>query len=205
MEYPKIKISYNTSEDDLVNEFYLPCLKWADGFERGVGYFTTGWIEHNAEGMAEFVSHGGKAKWITSPIVDARDLEIIEKINDIKREEYIEKLVDLGIEKLKYEMEENTRNLFAWMIYDEVLEMRFAVPIKRLEDGDFHDKFGNFYNGEKVISYVGSINDSKKGFSNYEGIMVFPCWNGTDSYSDMVRKNLKGYGIMLTKIFCAIK
>lgn len=191
MEYPKIKISYNTSEDDLVNEFYRPCLKWANRFERGVGYFTTGWIEYNAEGMSEFVSHGGEAKWITSPIIDARDLEIIEKISDIKKEEYLEKLIDLGVDKLKYEMEENTRNLFAWMVYDDVLEMRFAVPIRRLEDGDFHDKFGNFYNGKKVISYVGSINDSKKGFSNYEGIMVFPCWNGTDNYSDMVRNKFK--------------
>lgn len=88
-------------------------------------------------------------------------------------------------------MKKNARNLFAWMVYDNVLEMRFAVPIKRLEEGDFHDKFGNFYNGDKVISYVGSINDSKKGFSNYEGIMVFPCWKESDRYFYMVRNKFK--------------
>lgn len=37
--------------------------------------------------MAEFVSHGGKAKWITSPIIDAKDLQIIEKISGIQKEE----------------------------------------------------------------------------------------------------------------------
>ena len=29
MEHPKIKIAYNTSEDDIRNKFFLPCLKWA--------------------------------------------------------------------------------------------------------------------------------------------------------------------------------
>ena len=191
MEYPKIKISYNTSEDDVVNDFYLPCLKWADRFERGVGYFTTGWIEYNAEGMAAFVSHGGKAKWITSPIIDEKDLEIIEKISDAKKEKFLERLIDLSVDRLKDEMKKHTRNLFAWMIYDNVLEIRFAIPVKGLANGDFHDKFGNFYNDENVISFVGSINDSKKGFSNYEGIMVFPCWNGADNYSEMVKIKFK--------------
>ena len=43
MEYPKVKPCLNTSENDLVQELYQPCLQWASRFDRGVGYFTTGW------------------------------------------------------------------------------------------------------------------------------------------------------------------
>ena len=42
MEYPKVKPCLNTSENDLVQELYQPCLQWASRFDRGVGYFTTG-------------------------------------------------------------------------------------------------------------------------------------------------------------------
>lgn len=39
----KIRISLNTSEDDLATELYSPCLRWAERYDRGVGYFTTGY------------------------------------------------------------------------------------------------------------------------------------------------------------------
>jgi len=47
MDYPKVKSCLDTSEDNLIDELYLPCLKWAERFDRGVGYFTTGWLEYN--------------------------------------------------------------------------------------------------------------------------------------------------------------
>lgn len=43
MDYPKVKVCLDTSEDNLIDELYTPCLKWAERFDRGVGYFTTGW------------------------------------------------------------------------------------------------------------------------------------------------------------------
>ncbi|MFQ8689516.1 MAG: DEAD/DEAH box helicase family protein [Blautia sp.] len=187
MNRPNLKIAYNTSENDIRTEFYLPCLKWALQFERGVGYFTSGWLEYNAKGMAEFISHGGKARWITSPILSEKDMEIFVNIANGQQEAYLEKLINFDVEKLEYEMRQDVRNLLAWMIHDGVLEMRFAVPIGKLQEGDFHDKFGNFYGEEgQVVSFSSSVNDSKKGFVNYEGIMVFTTWTGTEGYVDVI-------------------
>ena len=53
-----------------------------------------------------------------------------------------------------------------------------------LEEGDFHDKFGIFYRGEDAVSFSGSINDSKRGFQNYESIKAFKTWSGTKEYVD---------------------
>lgn len=39
MDYPKVKVCLDTSEDNLIDELYTPCLKWAERFDRGVGYF----------------------------------------------------------------------------------------------------------------------------------------------------------------------
>lgn len=41
MDYPKVKACLDTSEHNLKDELYTSCLKWAEHFERGVGYFTT--------------------------------------------------------------------------------------------------------------------------------------------------------------------
>lgn len=62
--------------------------------------------------------------------------------------------------------------------------MRFAIPCEKLEEGDFHDKFGIFYKGNDALSFSGSINDSKHGFQNYESIKVFKTWAGTQEYVD---------------------
>ncbi len=75
-------------------------------------------------------------------------------------------------------------NAFSWMLYDGIIDMRFAIPCEKLEEGDFHDKFGIFYKGNDALSFSGSINDSKHGFQNYESIKVFKTWAGTQEYVD---------------------
>ena len=58
MEYPNVKTCLDTSEDNLVSDLYQPCLHWAERFDRGVGYFTTGWINYNVTGLSYFASRG---------------------------------------------------------------------------------------------------------------------------------------------------
>ena len=89
-----------------------------------------------------------------------------------------------NVEILKQEMEADIINAFSWMLYDGIIDMRFAIPCEKLEEGDFHDKFGIFYKGNDALSFSGSINDSKHGFQNYESIKVFKTWAGTQEYVD---------------------
>lgn len=183
MTFPNIKICLNTSKDNLDQELYTPCLQWAQKFDRGVGYFTSGWLSYNARGMAIFAQNGGHARWITSPIIDEQDYKVI--IETSSREDiaiYFRKLLVDSVDMLECEMEENALNALAWMIFDGIIELKFAVPTKKLT-GDFHDKFGIFEdaNGNK-LSFSGSINDSAKGFSNYESIKVFRTGDGTAPY-----------------------
>ncbi len=77
MDYPKVKPCLDTSESNLIEELYLPCLKWADRFDRGVGFFTTGWITYNVTGLSDFASRGGKMRLVTSPILSNEDTDAI--------------------------------------------------------------------------------------------------------------------------------
>ena len=179
---PKIlALKYN-----LIDELYTPCLKWAERFDRGVGYFTTGWLTYNVAGLSDFASRGGKMRLITSPILSTEDTDAIIGAENQDGSAFLRLEAALleNVEILKQEMEADIINAFSWMLYDGIIDMRFAIPCEKLEEGDFHDKFGIFYKGNDALSFSGSINDSKHGFQNYESIKVFKTWAGTQEYVD---------------------
>lgn len=186
MDYPKVKVCLDTSEDSLIDELYTPCLKWAERFDRGVGYFTTGWLTYNVAGLSDFASRGGKMRLITSPILSTEDTDAIIGAENQDGSAFLRLEAALleNFEILKQEMEADIINAFSWMLYDGIIDMRFAIPCEKLEEGDFHDKFGIFYKGNDALSFSGSINDSKHGFQNYESIKVFKTWAGTQEYVD---------------------
>lgn len=186
MDYPKVKVCLDTSEDNLIDELYTPCLKWAERFDRGVGYFTTGWLTYNVAGLSDFASRGGKMRLITSPILSTEDTDAIIGAENQDGSAFLRLEAALleNVEILKQEMEADIINTFSWMLYDGIIDMRFAIPCEKLEEGDFHDKFGIFCNGNDALSFSGSINDSKHGFQNYESIKVFKTWAGTQEYVD---------------------
>lgn len=186
MDYPKVKVCLDTSEDNLIGELYTPCLKWAERFDRGVGYFTTGWLTYNVAGLSDFASRGGKMRLITSPILSTEDTDAIIGAENQDGSAFLRLEAALleNVEILKQEMEADIINAFSWMLYDGIIDMRFAIPCEKLEEGDFHDKFGIFYKGNDALSFSGSINDSKHGFQNYESIKVFKTWACTQEYVD---------------------
>ena len=127
---PNVPLTLNTSDNNFTLELFDPCLKWAKKYDRGVGYFTSGWIRSNAYGLSHFAANGGTARWITSPILDEEDLEALSngliKPDDINLVSSLKEEVKL----LQTYLEEETRNAIAWLIYDEILEFRFAIPTK---------------------------------------------------------------------------
>lgn len=184
MEYPKVKPCLNTSDNDLEKELYRPCLQWATRFDRGVGYFTTGWLTHNLAGLSDFASRGGVMRLITSPILSNSDSDAIIVSNDSDGSAYkkFEEALSKSVDALKAEMNADVLNAFSWMLHDGIIEMKFAIPRQKLAEGNFHDKFGIFYHESEALSFSGSINDSAHGFQNYESIKVFKTWAGTGEY-----------------------
>lgn len=113
---------------------------------------------------------------ITSPILSTEDTDAIIGAENQDGSAFLRLEAALleNVEILKQEMEADIINTFSWMLYDGIIDMRFAIPCEKLEEGDFHDKFGIFYKGNDALSFSGSINDSKHGFQNYESIGTVP-------------------------------
>ncbi len=56
-----INPTYNTSKDDLINNFFVPLLDNSKKYDRGVGYFSSSWINEALEEMLNFANNGGSA------------------------------------------------------------------------------------------------------------------------------------------------
>jgi hypothetical protein len=57
-----------TSTTDFVQDFFQPLLLRGVAYDRGVGFFSAGWLRINTVGLAGLVRNGGRAHWATSPI-----------------------------------------------------------------------------------------------------------------------------------------
>lgn len=167
----------DTSANDLIRDFFNPMLAAAVSYDRGVGYFSSGWLRIAAQGMTAFAEHGGRARWVTSPILDKSDWEALVS-GDIARSDYIlHNAMERSVADLAVTLDEDVRSALAWMIADGVVDFRLAIPRNLLDQGNFHDKFGIFTDssGDRV-SFNGSYNDSIQGTRNYESIKVFCAW-----------------------------
>lgn len=172
-------LSYNTSEHNISKQFYEPIFSNAIEYKRGVGYFTSGWLRQNARGLANLIENGGRIKFITSPILDKNDLLALEgKFN----QEKIDQVIFTNIDEIIENLEEDTRNFLGWLIYDGIIEFKFAIPKNDLAGGEFHDKFGIVIDDNNdFIAFNGSMNDSLKANYNYESISIFKSWGDETS------------------------
>lgn len=182
----------DTSSHDLVGEFFEPLLNCAVRYDRGVGFFSSSWLQMNARGMLAFADHGGRARWVTSPILSEDDWEALQ-IGDAARDDSVLRQALLQtIANFAETLHRDTRTALAWMIADEVLTFRLALPRNKLERGDFHDKFGVFTDSEgNHVGFNGSYNDSVQGMRNYESIKVFCSWDA--KFAPLVRADIQRF------------
>jgi hypothetical protein len=156
----------------------VPILSQSVSYDRGVGFFSSGWLRANSEGMLAFAENGGRARWVTSPILSAEDWSALLAGDEARREPALKAAIQNNICDLRSALEHDTRNALAWMVADGILEFRLAVPIGDLDGGEFHDKFGVFTDAAgDCISFNGSYNDSLQGLRNYESLKVFSSWD----------------------------
>jgi superfamily II DNA or RNA helicase len=172
--FPRI---VETSTADIIRDFFVPLLRCATRYDRGVGYFSSGWLRIAGQGMVDFASRGGRARWVTSPILDVHDWEAILTGDTARDDELLKAKLQQNVADLATSLEKDTLSALAWMIADEIITFKLACPRNKLAGGEFHDKFGVFVDEKgNHVSFNGSYNDSIQGTRNYESIKVFCSW-----------------------------
>ncbi len=181
------KTAYNKAENDVAEEFYLPCMRVATKYDRISGYFgsTIYIIAWNA--LKDFVAANGKMRVICSPYLSDEDQAALA-------EGYSARNSAILTNSLKEEVEalfaspylSAPARLLAYLVSEGIVDIKIAIAgnssaanVKRL----FHDKVGIFSDSTgNSVGFRGSMNETYKGLSsdgNIESIDVFPSWADT--------------------------
>lgn len=187
-----LKSSYESGQDDLVEEFYAPVLRCAKSYDRIAGFFTSSSLAIAAKGMAGFIRNHGVMRLIACPRLDEKDAEILELVNTDPDSFLSEKYQNM-FDDLEDSLQEQHISALGWMIANGYLEIKLAV-VKESgrfctgneidQSGILHQKVGILTDLEgNKISFSGSINETASGWlHNVEEFKVFSSWNEEKKY-----------------------
>ena len=106
-----IKEVYNSEDDNILKDFYIPALKNAVSYDRSVGYFDAKVLTTAARGLACFVENGGYIRLIVgATLTDAEYKAISDGYGERKFIEKLEKTFDESLNAFNSELYKNQLN-----------------------------------------------------------------------------------------------
>lgn len=180
-----IKSHYRSGNDDLVRDFFSPCIANCLYYQRASGFFSSTALITWANILPKLAnSQDVHIQLIISPRLSTADRKALILIADeTSRVAFLQKVSDqIVLEALSFTDDPKNYGLrlklFSWMVASGRLELRFAFPTHTDNPGIFHEKIGVFtFPWGDQIAFTGSANESQMGHSkNYETVDVYRSW-----------------------------
>ena len=183
----EIKSSYDSDDDDILNDFYNPVLANSVEYCRIAGFFTSSALAVAARGIQGLLKNDGMMKLVAGAVLKKEDTEAI-RLGIEKPAEVIKRAAITDLDSIEDEFVRNHVMALGWLIAKQKLEIRIAIvedkndlPLDAesiIRNGIFHQKVGIFTDAEgRKISFSGSVNETAKAWSeNIEEFKVFREW-----------------------------
>ena len=176
-----IQIGYRTGRDNIVTDFYTPCLNVSTLYRRAVGYFTSSGLSMAAAGVASLVIRRGKMRLIASPYLEEEDVAALNRARE-NPSGVLKRILYRSFDDVRDCLEKERLNALAWLLADGSLDVRLAIRSNSKGDfasGLYHEKIGIFSDAEdNHVAFAGSANETAGGLvNNFESIKVFWSWD----------------------------
>ena len=175
-----IRLSYRTGRDDLVRDFFNPCLERAVLYRRAAGYFTSAGLALAARGVASLATRGGKMQLVVSPYLDADDVEALlaAKENPVAA---LRAIAAKNLSDIEDALIKDRLNALAWLAASGLLTIKLALRrdgAGGYARGLYHEKAGIFTDAAgHHVAFSGSSNETAGGLlENFESIKAFCSW-----------------------------
>ena len=153
-----LRLQYRSDRDNLVKDFYVPCMNESIVYDMAVGYFTNNSLVQATKGIERFLEHDGKIRMIASPKLSEEDIIAIQA-GVCAKADVIESVLIKEMEPNEYNIKNSAFNILAWLIYTNKLEIKIAL-MKESDVGIYHEKFGIFKDKDgSRIAFTGSTNE----------------------------------------------
>ncbi|MBA4452252.1 MAG: DNA repair helicase [Nitrosopumilaceae archaeon] len=164
-----LKEEYRSDRDDIVAEFFFPCLSHCIEYDRCVDYLSIQTLVTIAMAFENFSSGGAKLRMVTGHRFKTAELSILTKLfSDKYTKRFDGKLIkDSKIQKLQD------------IVNKGQIEIKVAIPHSEQIADHFSERIGLFLDEQdQIVAFTGT---SKESFSvqtrDFESVDVFTSWN----------------------------
>ncbi|MCJ7634693.1 hypothetical protein MUP77_20170, partial [Candidatus Bathyarchaeota archaeon] len=188
---------YRSDSTNIVDNFYIPCLKESINYWRAVGYFTSQGLALAAKGLYGFVASGGHMRLVASPLFEEEDIAAIERGYETRAtlaERAILRQLPASTVVAESQFLGDRLSCLGWLVAEGRLDIKVAVPTGDIGvNGIYHEKVGLFFdqNGD-IVAFTGSANETVGGLAtNFESIDVFKSWDDPHMRTLNKKKNFE--------------
>ncbi len=148
----KLKISYNSMEDNISKDFYNPVLTESISYKRVSGYFSSKALSIYADGLDKIAQNNGYVQFIISQNITEDDF------NEIQRGYY-----ERSKNEILTQSDKKRLGNLAYLISQRKADVKFAL----VKNGLFHIKWGIFEDSQgNMIYFNGSLNETANAIEN---------------------------------------
>ncbi len=176
----KIKPFFNSQNDDVIEEFYIPALSNAKCYKRVSAYFDSNILSLYSKGIENIIKEKGHIYFVFSCEINENDFELIKKAYSDKMQIF-NRLND----RISDEYPSDELKNLAYLIKYGFVDIKIAFT---KTGGIFHDKFGLIEDESNSIYFRGSNNETIASVScNYESFETTCSWNASNSENKKIQ------------------
>ena len=172
-----LKQEYRSDRDDVVSEFFIPCLTNSIQYDRTIEFISVKSLSTLTFGLEDIQDHHAKIRLVSGHRFSTSDLNSIVRLFDT----HISRLngrINLD-NKINSLIQDSKIRQLKKIIEDFKLEVKVAIPNSEYVDGVFEERMGIFRDvNDDVVAFSGTSNVTFDAENrNFESVDVFTSWD----------------------------
>ncbi len=165
-----LKEEYRSDRENLIEEFFIPCLDNCIEYDRAIEYATLKSLTGYYFGLKSFLENKVQIRIVTGHRFRTSDLNIFSKLYGKKGGMLSVNLTATKGKKFA---------VLNKMIETNKLKIKIAIPNSEEVYGSFGEKIGIFHDeNDDMVAFTGTSNETFDPLNrNFESIDVFTSWN----------------------------
>jgi len=173
-----LKQEYRSDKDDVVSEFFIPCLTNSIQYDRTIEFISVKSLSTLTFGLENIQDHHAKIRLVSGHRFSTSDLNSIVKLFDQHNTNRLNGRINLDNKIGSFIQDSKIRQLKK-IIEDFKLEVKVAIPNSEYVDGVFEERMGIFRDtNDDVVAFSGTSNVTFDAENrNFESVDVFTSWD----------------------------
>jgi len=173
-----LKQEYRSDRDDVVSEFFIPCLTNSIQYDRTIEFISVKSLSTLTFGLENIQDHHAKIRLVSGHRFSTSDLNSIVKLFDQHNIGRLNGRINLDNKIGNFIQDSKIRQLKK-IIEDFKLEVKVAIPNSEYVDGVFEERMGIFRDtNDDVVAFSGTSNVTFDAENrNFESVDVFTSWD----------------------------